>query len=400
MKTALEGIKVIDLTRVLAGPFCTMILGDLGAEVIKVERPETGDDSRAFGPFINGESAYFISLNRNKKSICLDFKQEEGREVLKKMVCRCDVLVENFRPGTMSRLGLDDTILRKINPRLIYASCSGFGQTGPYSSRAAYDIIIQGMGGLMSLTGQPDGMPTRTGASIADITAGLYTAIAIITALYHREKTGRGQSIDIAMFDAVISILENAVARFMVTGEDPKPIGNRHPAITPFSSFCTADGYVLIAVGNDSLWEKFCTVIGRKDLQVDERFINNHERTIHALELEQLINESLRLESTGYWLTLLEETGIPCGPINSVSQLAVDPQVLAREMIISLPQFDSGDIKVTGTPLKMSETTGSIKDRAPRLGEHLEYVLGNILAMTPEEMKTLQKKGVFGRLQL
>jgi CoA:oxalate CoA-transferase len=269
------------------------------------------------------------------------------------MVCRSDVLVENFRPGTMAKLGLDDTVLRKINPRLIYASCSGFGQTGPYSPRAAYDIIIQGMGGLMSLTGQPDGVPTRTGASIADITAGLYTTIAIITALYHREKTGRGQSIDIAMFDAVISILENAVARFMVTGEDPKPIGNRHPAITPFSSFCTADGYVLIAVGNDALWEKFCTVTGQMSLLEDERFANNQARTRHVVALEEQDQCQAAVGVHRSLAVPAGEAGIPCGPINSVSQLAVDAQVRARDMMVDLNQFEGRSLTVTGTPLKI-----------------------------------------------
>ncbi len=258
MEFALENVKVLDLTRVLAGPYATMILGDLGADVVKVEMPGTGDDARAFGPYVKDESAYFMSLNRNKRSITLNLKEEEGKKILKEMVKHFDVIVENFRPGTMEKLGLGYETLKEINPKIVYAASSGFGHTGPYSKRAAYDAVVQAMGGIMSITGQENGKPTRVGTSVGDINAGMFTAIGILSALYRVKETGKGQMVDVAMLDSQVAILENAIARHVVTGEIPKPQGNRHPAIVPFETFDTRDGEIMIAAGNDALWAKLC----------------------------------------------------------------------------------------------------------------------------------------------
>ncbi|MCF6096458.1 CoA transferase [Thermovorax subterraneus] len=390
----LEGFKVLDLSRVLAGPFATMILGDLGAEIIKIEIPGVGDDSRSFGPFIKNESAYFMSINRNKKSITLNLKKKEGIEILKKLVEKCDVLVENFRPGTMEKLGIGYDELKKINPRIIYAACSGFGHTGPYSQRPAYDVIVQGMGGIMSITGQPGGPPTRVGASIGDITAALFLAIGILAALNVREKTGLGQKVDVAMLDCQVAILENAIARYFVTGKSPQPIGNRHPSITPFSSFKTKDGFVIIAVGNDNLWAKFCNVVGRPELIDDERFKTNPDRTKNWEELESILNEIFSEKTTDEWLEILEKAGIPCGPINNIERVVNDPQVKAREMLVELEHPVAGRMKVPGIPIKFSETPGKVESPAPLLGQHTEEVLKEMLGFTEEQIETLRANEV------
>jgi CoA:oxalate CoA-transferase len=275
----LKKLVVLDLARVLAGPYASMILADFGADVIKIESPDTGDDSRAFGPFIGKESAYFMSLNRGKRSMTLNLKETKAKELFREMVKKADVVLENYRPGTMEKFGLGYEELKAINPRIIYAACSGFGHTGPYAAKPAYDVIVQGMGGIMSITGQEDGEPTRVGASIGDITAGLFTAIGIMIAAYHREITGVGQKVDVAMLDCQVAILENAISRYLTSGIVPKPIGNRHPSITPFEAFRAKDGYVIIAIGNDKLWEKFCNLISRPELVSDERFVTNGKRT-------------------------------------------------------------------------------------------------------------------------
>jgi CoA:oxalate CoA-transferase len=312
---ALSGLKVLDLSRVLAGPYCGMVLADLGAEVVKVEMPGIGDDSRAFGPFVGSESAYFMSLNRNKESITLNLKEEKAKEIFLRLVEKFDVVLENYRPGTMEKLGLGYDRLSQVNPRLIYAATSGFGHTGPYSLKPAYDVVVQGMGGIMSITGHPGGPPTRVGASIGDITAALFTIIGILAALNMRHETGKGQKVDVAMLDSQVAILENAIARYEVTGQVPGRIGNRHPSITPFSSVKASDGYLIIAIGNDSLWGKFCHLVGREELIDDPLYRTNKDRTDNWDALEPVLTEIFADKTVDEWISLLESAGIPCGPI-------------------------------------------------------------------------------------
>ena len=378
MPGPLHGIKVIDLTRVLAGPFCTMTLADLGAEIIKIEKPGTGDDSRAFGPHLHGESAYFMSINRGKKSLTLDLKAEKGREIFLKLVKDADVVVENFKPGVMKKLGLDYAALKKINPKLIYCASSGFGQTGPYSSRPAYDLIIQGMGGLMSITGPDASQPTKVGSSIADIFAGVFSAIGILSALYNRTHTGKGQMVDVAMLDCMVAILENAIARFTGSGIDPVPIGNRHPSIAPFTSVRTADGYINIACGNDALWLKLCEIIERPDLATDKRYESNRSRCDHMPDLLPQLNEAMQGQPSSYWLKKLEEGHVPAGPINTISQVLSDPQVLARNMLLELVHPVAGMVKVPGSPGKLSDTPAEVKAPAPVLGQHNDEILASL----------------------
>ncbi len=390
----LSGLRVLDLTRVLAGPYCTMVLADLGAEVIKVEIPGRGDDARHFGPFVGPESAYFMSLNRNKKSVTLNLKHGRGREVFLKLVRRADVLVENFRPGTMDKLGLGYERLSAENPRLVYAAISGFGHTGPYRAKPAYDIVVQGMGGIMSITGHPGGPPTRVGASIGDITAGLFGAVGILAALRERERTGRGRFVDVAMLDCQVAILENAIARYEVSGEVPGRIGNRHPSITPFTSVEASDGYLIIAVGNDALWEKFCRLVGLEDLLADPRFRTNQDRTEHWEELEPILAAIFRARTVEEWLSALEEAGIPCGPINTIDRVVSDPQVQARGMIVAVDHPDAGPVKMAASPVKLAPAPPSRYRPSPRLGEHTREVLTALAGLTEEDLAELERQGV------
>ena len=399
MATPLDGIKVLDLTRVLAGPYATMLLCDLGAEVIKIEQPGTGDESRNFGPFKNGFSLYFMSVNRGKRSITLNLKTQRGREIFLQLVKQCDVVVENFRPGTMQKLGLDYDTLKAVSPSLIYAACSGFGQTGPSAQQGAYDMIIQGMGGIMSITGEPPSpdekrAPVRVGTSISDITAALFTTIGILSALHHRHQTGRGQLVDVAMLDSLVAVLENAVVRYFATGEVPQPLGSRHPAITPFEAFASADGYVIIAIGNDTLWEKFCEHVGRRELISDARFRTNADRTANHSELFPVLSEILRQRTTDAWIDALEKIGVPCGPINAMDKVVNHPQVQAREMITQVVHQITGTVEVPGIPIKLSETPGSVNAPAPSLGEHTIAVLTELLGMRLDEVERLRQEGV------
>lgn len=350
----LAGITVLDLTRVLAGPYCTMILGDLGARIIKVERPGSGDDARQIGPFINGKSAYFVSLNRGKQSIALDLKDPADREVFEALLARADILIENFRAGTMERLGYGWDALHERYPELIYAAVSGFGHTGPYRERPAYDLVVQAMGGIMSLTGQPGGDPTRVGTSIGDITAGLFVCAGINAALFHRAQTGEAQKIDVGMLDCQVAILENAVARYQVTGEVPTPLGSRHPSITPFDSFATGDGFLVIAAGNDSLFSSLCRALEREDLLDDARFANNELRTQHEDALKTELERTLRESGCEKWLEVLERAGVPCGPIQDVGQVFEDPQIRARNMLVPLDEPGLDGFEVAGNPIKLS----------------------------------------------
>jgi len=355
----LAGVTVIDLTRVLAGPYCAMLLADLGARVIKVEPPGRGDDARHIGPFVDipgGErvSAYFASLNRGKQSIALDLKAAAEREIFEALLAGADVLLENFRAGVMERLDYGWDVLHERFPRLIYAAVSGFGHTGPYAERPAYDMVVQAMGGIMSVTGHPGGPPTRVGTSIGDIAAGMFTAAGINAALFERARTGRGRKIDVGMLDGQIAILENAIARFEATGISPGPLGARHPSITPFAAFAAADGDLVIAAGNDRLFARLCAVIEREDLAADARFETNDLRTDNEPALTREIEAALAARPVDDWLARLERAGIPCGPINDIAAALSDPQVRARNMLVEGALPGGGRLAMAGNPIKMS----------------------------------------------
>lgn len=394
MTLALEGIKVLDLTRVLAGPYATMILGDLGADIFKIEIPGKGDDSRHFGPYQNDESAYFMSINRNKRSMTLNLKDENGKKLLLDMVKKADVIVENFRPGTMEKLGLGYDVIKEINPKIIYAAASGFGHSGPYSKRAAYDAVVQAMGGIMSITGEKDGKPMRVGPSVGDITAGLFTAIGILGALVSRNETGRGQKVDVAMLDCQVAILENAIARYLVSKENPKPAGNKHTSIVPFEVFETKDNEIIVAAGNDVLWSKFCQVIDKPELANDERFKSNPLRNENYDTLRPLIAEPLTHKNTLEWQNLLDDAGVPNGPINNMEKVVNDPQVKAREMIVEVEHPTAGKLKMPGIPVKMSDTPGSIRRPSPLLGEHNYEILNELLGYDKEMVDDLIEKKI------
>lgn len=382
----LQGYRVLDLSRVLAGPYCTMMLADYGADVIKIEPPKVGDDSRAFGPFVGKESAYFMSLNRNKRSMVLNFKRQADCDLFKEMVKQADIVVENYRPGTMEKFGLGYDELKKIKPDLIYAACSGFGHTGPYVHKPAYDIIVQAMGGVMSITGPEGGEPTRVGASIGDIIAGLFSAIGVMMALNHRERTGEGQKVDVGMLDCQVAVLENAISRYLVSGVVPQPIGNRHPSITPFEAYTAKDGYIIVGAGNDRLWEKLCGLIERTELITDARFNSNLNRTQNVRELKVILDAVFKAKTIDEWMALLEEAGVPCAPINTVDKVINDPQIKARDMIVELDHPVAGHMKVPGVPIKLSATPGSVETPAPLLGQHTEEILKELLGW--DEAKT------------
>ena len=376
MDGPLKNLLVVDLTRVLVGPYCTMILSDLGARVIKVEAPEIGDDSRKFGPFIENYSAYFMSLNRGKESIALNLKNNDDKKIFEKILAKADILVENFKPGTLEKWGYGWKEVSKKYPKLIYASASGFGQTGPLRELPAYDMVVQGMGGLMSVTGQPNTEPTRVGTSIGDITAGLFTAIGINAALYDRQKTGKGTFIDVSMLDCQIAILENAIARYLAKNEIPEPMGSRHPSITPFEAFKTKDSYIIIAAGNDKLFKNLCNVLQIQEISTDERFSTNSLRSENVDQLKKIIEEKLSLKTTDEWIKEMEQLKIPCGPIFNIKQAVENPQVQERNMIISSFHKKIGEFKSAGNPIKMStykdeKTRGDIPD----LDEHREKII-------------------------
>lgn len=350
----LAGLLVVDLTRVLAGPYATMLLSDLGARVIKVESPGGGDDARAFPPFVDGESAYFASINRGKESIALDLKAPPDRAIFEALLARADVLAENFRPGALARLGYGWDRLHARHPRLILASTSGFGQTGPHASRPAYDMIVQAMGGIMSVTGHAGQPPVRVGTSLGDIVAGLFTVIGIEAALLQRARTGQGCQVDVAMLDCQIAILENAIARYLVTGEDPGPLGSRHPSITPFQAYRAADGPMVIAAGNDSLFGAMADAVGLPDLKADPRFASNAQRTANWEALEALLEAHFAQQPAAHWLALLAEAGVPAGPVNRISQALAEPQVAARAMLVETALPNGRPLRVAGNPVKLS----------------------------------------------
>jgi len=347
----LSDLTVIDLSRVLAGPYATMVLADLGARVIKVERPDGGDDARAYGPFIKGHSAYFASINRGKQSIALDLKSPQDRVIFEALLEKADVLIDNYRPGVMARLGYGWEGLAARYPRLIHAATSGFGQTGPDSQKAAYDMVVQAMGGIMSVTGHPGGPPTRVGTSVGDITAGLFTVIGIMTALHDRDRTGKGQFVDVAMLDGQIAILENAIARYAATGQSPGPLGARHPSITPFAAYSCADAPIVIAAGNDQLFAALQQALGLAD---DPRFASNEARTTHAEELAAVLEDVLLTQPVAHWLPKLEAAGVPCGPLNTIGQALANPQVKARNMVVHTALPDGTPLIAAGNPIKLS----------------------------------------------
>jgi len=397
----LSDVTVLDLTWVLSGPFGSMLLCDLGARVIKVERPPHGDVARTTGPYIDSESGYFFSINRGKESICLDLKRPEGVELLLRLAEKADVVMENFTPGTMEALGVGYDVLAARNPRLVYAATSGFGQTGPERHRSALDIIVQGMGGIMSITGEPGGPPVRPGISLGDIAAGLYTAIGVLGALHERERSGRGQLVDISMLDCQIAILENAFVRYFATGEAPKAIGTRHPLTTPFQAFPTADGWIVLAVswGVENQWELFCATIGLPELIDDRRFDTPGLRTRNHDALEPLLNEALRRKTTSEWLRELDAIALPCGPLNDIPSAAEQPQVKARGMLVDVQHPSGFSLKVPDTPVKLSRTPGGIQGPPPAIGEHTDAVLRSLLGMADDEIARLREEGVvFGPL--
>lgn len=392
--SALQGIRILDLTRMLAGPFCTAILADVGADVIKIENPQGGDDARAFEPRRGGESAYFMLLNRGKRSLTLDLKAAEGRALLHDLVARSDVVVENFRPGTAARLGLDYETLAATNPRLVFASISGFGQSGPLSHLAAYDIIAQAMSGLMSITGFPDGPPTRVGESLGDIIAGLYSAFGILTALQARDRTGRGQQIDVAMLDSVFSLLVTALCQYLYTGREPQRVGNRHPLSTPFDAFQAGDGLVVIAVANQRLFARLAETMGRPELADDPRFITDDRRTANEPALRALIEDWTKSRSVAAVVETLEAVGVPASPIWTVAEAVHSPHVSSRGLIARVAHATAGEIPLVRQPVQFSGTPSAIRRAPPLLGEHSEEVLSEVLGLDAAAVAALRTRGI------
>jgi len=388
---ALEGIKIVDLTRVLAGPFCTMTLADLGADVIKIEGTATKDDTRFWGPpYAGGESAYYLCANRNKRAIRLNLKSEKGKEVFKRLVAESDVVVQNFKTGTLERMGLGYEQLKAVNPRIILASITGFGSNGPYKDLAGYDYIIQAMSGLMEITGDQQSGPMKVGVAIADVLTGLYTTVGILAAIQERNHSGVGQSIDISLFDSQISALVNVASNYLVSGIIPKRLGNQHPNIVPYQVFPTADQEMVVAVGNDAQFRKFVQVLGVEDWADDDRFATNPKRVENRELLIGMISERMKTQSSRHWREQLEAVGVPNGPINNMKELFADPQVKAREMVVEMAHPTAEKIKLVGSPLKLSRTPVEMKRHPPLYGEHTEQVLAS-LGYTSEQIEEMQK---------
>jgi crotonobetainyl-CoA:carnitine CoA-transferase CaiB-like acyl-CoA transferase len=389
----LDDVTVVDLSRALAGPYCTMMLADMGARVIKVETPEGGDDTRGWGPpFVGGESAYFLSINRNKESLTLNLKAPRGLDLLWRLLERADVLVENFRPGTMERLGVSYATVHEKAPGLVYCSISGFGQTGPYRERPAYDLIVQGMGGLMGITGEPEGPPVRVGVAVADICAGMFAAFGILAALRVRERTGRGQWVDTALLDGQVAWMTYMAANYFATGEDPPRFGSAHLNLVPYQPFPTRDGFVNVAVGSEGLWQKFCQAL-EIPLAHDPRFATNAGRVAHRRELLDVLIPAFARRTTSEWVSRLLAAGVPAGPISQVSEVMNDPQVRHREMVVDLEHPRAGRIRVNGVPVKLSDTPGGVRTPPPVLGEHSERIL-RWLGIREEEIASLKNDGV------
>ncbi|WP_200865340.1 CaiB/BaiF CoA transferase family protein [Pseudomonas viridiflava] len=406
MMGALSHIRVLDLSRVLAGPWAGQILADLGADVIKVERPLCGDDTRSWGPpFLKDEAgqntteaAYYLSANRNKQSVTIDFTRPEGQRLVRKLVAKSDIVIENFKVGGLAAYGLDYASLKAVNPKLIYCSITGFGQTGPYAKRAGYDFMIQGLGGLMSLTGRPDGDegggPVKVGVALTDILTGLYSTTAILAALAHRDQSGVGQYIDMALLDVQVACLANQAMNYLTTGVAPKRLGNAHPNIVPYQDFPTADGDFILTVGNDSQFRKFAEVAGQSQWATDPRFLTNKLRVANRGELIPLIRQATVFKTTAQWVDELEAAGVPCGPVNDLAQVFADPQVLARGLALELPHALGGQVAQVASPIRLSETPVEYRRAPPLLGEHTSQVLQDLLGMSGDEVVALREAGV------
>jgi formyl-CoA transferase len=391
----LDGIRVLDLTRVVAGPYCSMFLGDLGAEVVKVEQPGFGDDTRGWGPpFTGGESAYYLCINRNKQSITLDLKSIEGVELLRQMTEVADVVIENFRPGTMERLGLGEQELRQFNPRLIYASLTGFGADGPMSDWPGYDLIVQAWGGLMSITGTPEGEPVKVGVAIVDLVAGLMLGKAITAALFARERLGLGQRIDTSLLEAEVASLMNVGSNYLISGKIPSRWGNAHPNIVPYQNFKTADGYFVLGVASETIWRRFCPAIGRPDLTEDSRFADNAKRVENRTALIALLTEIFLSRTNQTWLKLFNDAEVPCAPVQTVDQVFQSPQVLHRDMLVGVEHPTAGKVPMAGVPVKFSLTPASVRLPPPLLGEHNRQVLKGWLDMSDEAIEELKRKKI------
>ena len=385
----------------MAGPFCTMMLGDLGADVIKVERPGRGDESRGWGPpFVGepygpypGESAYFLSANRNKRSVTVNLKSDAGREIIRRLVARSDVLVENFRTGVLDRLGLGYEEMAAVNPRLVYCSISGYGRTGPYAERPGYDFIIQAEGGFMGITGPEEGPPYRVGVPIIDITSGMFAATAILAALHARDRTGKGQWLDISLWDTQVALLTNVAANYLVGGQPPRRLGNSHPSITPYEAFPARDRWFALAAANERQWAVLCRVIERPDLRDDPRFADNNARVAHRAELRAELEAVFRRCDADEWLAAFREAGLPCGPINAIPEVFAHPQAAAREMVVETEHPTVGTVRLPGFPYKLGETPAAIRRPPPRLGEHTAEVLTELLGYSVEDVAGLQEQG-------
>ena len=404
MSAALEGVVVLDLSRILAGPWSTQNLADLGAEVIKIERPGPGDDTRSWGPpFVQtaagtqGDAAYYFCANRGKRSVTLDFTQEQGRKIILALAARADILVENYKVGGLKKYGLDYDTLSKINPRLIYCSITGFGQTGPYAKRPGYDALIQAMGGLMSVTGEPDtapgGGPQKTGVAVVDIMTGLYATSAILAALFARTRTGQGQHIDIALLDVQVATLANQAGNYLLGGQVPGRLGSAHPSLVPYQPFACADGYVMLAIGNDSQFAAFCNAAGCPDVAQDARFANNAQRVVHRDTLAPLLQAVLMTNTIDEWCALGAEKGFPCGPINTIDRVFADPQVKARDMKVDIPSDTYGVLPLVANPMKLSGTPVNYTTPPPALGQHTEQVLSD-LGLDADAQAALRAAGV------
>lgn len=378
MNTPLDNIRVLDLSRHLAGPYCAMMLGDLGAEVIKVERPGAGDETRQWGPpFVGGESAYYLCCNRNKKSVTLNFKDPADVEKCRQLAARSDVLIENFRVGGLDEMGLGYDALKELNPRLIYCSITGFGQNGPYRDRLGYDFVIQAIGGLMSITGEPDRPPMKVGVAIVDVSAAMFACIGILAALQARERTGEGQRVDVSLFDSQVAWLANVGSNYLCSGVVPGRWGNAHASIVPYQAFATADDYIVIAVGNDGQWQRLCDVLSKPEWKTDPRFATNPQRVANRDTLVPFIEEILLQKPAVEWLTALKDHDVPAAPVNTIDKVFADPQALAREMLVEMPHPTAGVVKMAGTPIKLSATPAQMELPPPLLGEHNEEVLGS-----------------------
>ena len=395
MSGLLEGIRVLDVSRVLTGPYASMMLADLGADVVKVERPDGGDDTRAWGPpFLGGESAYYLSVNRNKRSVTINLKSGEGRKIILALAARSDVFLENFAPGVAENLGIGYDAVRGANPRIVYCSISGFGQDGPYRDRPAYDLILQGMGGLQAITGEAGRPPVRIGVAVADLAGGMFAAYAIASALVRRERTGEGERIDVSLLECQLAWLTYMAANYFATGKDPERAGSRHPTIVPYQAFATKDGHLNVAVGNDAIFRRFCAALGRPELAEDSRFATNPDRVQHRNELEPLLDAVLRTQTTAAWMERFDEHGIPAGPVYRISDIVLDPQVEARKMVLEMRHPTAGTTRAFAPPFRSLHERGAHVP-APLLGEHTDAVLAE-LGYTAEHIAQLRREGAVG----